>query len=208
MRKVAPCRSLTVCSVAGLATFPDMTRTNDTKRASAPGGQRWRQRRTVDLPQFRSAQDYRRFRQLLSALFRLETQLSSVRRKVAERLGLGLSHHQILTAIAEQQGDGGVSVRDLADYMRVSGPFIAAETKVLADKGLITKVDDPTDRRRSLVRLSREGERCVDGIADLLRPVNNRAFRSLHAGQLAVLEAVLEQLLEDSEQAQRLLDGG
>ena len=162
----------------------------------------------MDLPQFRSAQDYRRFRQLLSALFRLETQLSSVRRKVAERLGLGLSHHQILTAIAEQQGDGDVSVRDLADYMRVSGPFIAAETKVLADKGLITKVDDPADRRRSLVRLSHEGERCVDGIADLLRPVNNRAFRSLQAGQLAVLEAVLEQLLEDSEQAQRLLDGG
>ena len=126
---------------------------------------------------------------------------------MAERLGLGLSHHQILTAIAEQQG-AALSVRDLADYMRVSGPFIAAETKVLADKGLITKVDDPADRRRSLVRLSHEGERCVDGIADLLRPVNNRAFRSLQAGQLAVLEAVLEQLLEDSEQAQRLLDGG
>jgi DNA-binding MarR family transcriptional regulator len=163
---------------------------------------------TVDLPLFRSPANYRRFRQLLAALFRLQTQMASSRRKVAERFGLGLSHHQILTAIAEQQGTEGVSVRDLADYMRVSGSFIAAESKLLAQRAMVIKVDDPADRRRSLLRLSPEGERYVDEVADLIRPVNNRAFRSLDAQQLAQLEAMLPRLLEDAEAAERLLGAG
>ena len=163
-------------------------------------------KRTVDLPLFRSAADYRRFRQLVASLFRLETIMSGSRRKLAERFGLGLSHHQILTAIAEQQGLAGVSVRELAGCMRVSGPFIAAESKVLADRGLVTKADDPADRRRSLLRLSARGERYVDSVADLLRPVNNRAFRSLDAAQLAQLESLVAQLVADGEAAERLLD--
>lgn len=133
--------------------------------------------------------------------------MSSSRRKLAERFGLGLSHHQILTSIAEQKGTGGVSVRELAEYMRVSGAFIAAESKVLADRGLVIKVDDPADRRRSLLRLSPEGEHYVDAVADLVRPINNRAFRSLDATKLAQLEALLACLVEDGNAAERLLDG-
>ena len=179
-----------------------------TRKAAARGTQDFAAKPTVDLPLFRSPANYRRFRQLMASLFRLQSQLASSRRKVAERLGMGLSHHQILTAIAEQQGADGVSVRALAEYMRVSGPFIAAESKVLAERGLVSKVDDPADRRRSLLRLSKQGERCVDEVADLIRPVNNRAFRSLDARQLAQLETLLPRLLEDAEAAERLLDAG
>jgi hypothetical protein len=52
-------------------------------------------------------------------------------------------------------------------------------------------VDDPADRRRSLLRLSPEGEHHVDVLADLVRPINNRAFRSLDVTRLVQLEALL-----------------
>lgn len=162
-------------------------------------------RRTVDLPLFRSAANYARFRRLVAALFGIGAHLTTIRRQVAENFRLGLSHHQILTAVAERQGMGGVSVRDLAEYMQVSGPFIAAESKVLAERGLLIKVDDPADRRRSLLQLSISGERYVDEVADLIRPVNNLAFASLDAERLALLECMLEELLHDAEAAEALL---
>lgn len=53
--------------------------------------------------------------------------------------------------------EGALSVSDLAHAERVRPQSMAQTVKDMEDAGLVTRRDDPHDRRRSLVELTQEG---------------------------------------------------
>lgn len=170
-----------------------MTKDRDTKEKVR---REFEPRRTISLPLFSSVEDYARFRRMIYKLFSLEQELSSIRSIVADHFGLGLSQHMILTAIGNLQGTRGVTVMDVATYMHVSTPFIAAETGKLAKMGLLKKTPDTQDRRRTLLLLCSKGEEYVNDVADYIRDVNDQIFGPLDETTFQVFEQVLSGLAD------------
>jgi len=158
-------------------------------------------RRTISLQLFSSSESYARFRKMIYMLFALEQELSSIRSIVADHFGLGLPQHMILTAIGNLQGSQGVSVMDVAAYMHVSTPFIAAETGKLSRMGLLKKTRDPQDRRRTLLLLCPRGEEYVNEVADYIREVNDQIFEPLDELTFPMFEEVLSGLADTALRA-------
>lgn len=52
----------------------------------------------------------------------------------------------------------------ISERMPMSMPNTSRELKKLREKGLCERVDDPKDRRKQYVRLSREGEMLIHGV--------------------------------------------
>ncbi len=136
---------------------------------------------------------------MLFNIFALKDRLSGTMRDLARTFDLTAPQHTILSAVADLAGRDGISVMALADYMRVSSPFIAAQTKSLSEKGLLLKEPDPNDRRHTLLRLTDAGEDYVEAVIDILQAANDLLFRSLNRDNLAVFEAVLQSLVSDAE---------
>ena len=57
----------------------------------------------------------------------------------------------------------GAAMRDLRDEFRVTHTSIGRMCRALAGLGLVRIGADPTDRRRSLVKLTPHGQRVIDG---------------------------------------------
>ena len=127
-------------------------------------------------------------------LLSLERQMRAMRDKLGAEIGAGGPGYAIIMAIAQHQGDTGVSVGTLARHLHVSGPFVTAEVGKLAAAELVEKKPNPDDRRGVLLSLSSEGERRVTGIAPMVRAANDYFFGSLSATEFATLSTMAARL--------------
>jgi DNA-binding MarR family transcriptional regulator len=91
----------------------------------------------------------------------------------------------VLVAASRQEG---VTVQELAEALTTSAPTASGLVNRLADKGLVTRVEDEVDRRVRHVRLTEAGqetltaldsayERLLGEIVDLLDADELKAFR-------------------------------
>lgn len=177
-------------------------------RSKSPRGgtkEEFKPRPSVTLPLFRAPEDYRRFRRMLFNIFAVKDRLNDMIRDLARAFDLTAPQHTIMTAVADLQGRKGVTVMALATYMRVSSPFIAAQTKGLATKGLMTKEPDPQDQRHTLLRLTTAGEDYIEMVTDVVQAANDRMFRSLDADSLTAFEAILQNLVRDADDANEVV---
>ena len=67
---------------------------------------------------------------------------------------------QHLYNLIEQHGyDGAIYVSDIARYMHQPMPAVSRGLRAMEQDGHITRETDPNDRRKTLVRITPEGER-------------------------------------------------
>jgi len=133
---------------------------------------------------------------------------------VMEKLSQGLGHlngvtgiqHQILAALQRLKGGEGVSIAELARYVRRSGAFVTIEVGKLIKFALIEKSIDPRDTRRVLLRLAAEGHRRMTRLAPFQRRVNDVLFAGMSAKRFRELSILLEQMLADAERAADTLE--
>jgi DNA-binding MarR family transcriptional regulator len=85
-----------------------------------------------------------------------------------------------------------VQMSDLAGRLGVTLPSISGVVDRLVDQGLLTRRDDPADRRQALVRISDAG---IDQL-ELFRELNARQVRILLARLDMVDLAVIERALD------------
>lgn len=109
-------------------------------------------------------------------------------------LGLTGSQFAVMMGTAYRQGENGVSIRDLAEHIRLAAPHVTTEVGRLIHKGLLSKRQDELDRRSVLVSLSPEGEEAVRSLAPVVRRVNDMLFEDISAAELAVVEKLLRRL--------------
>ena len=115
----------------------------------------------------------------------------AVRRRIGHPAGIRI------LALLDELGPQGVTA--LAEVDRSSQPTVSGAVRQLEEQGLVARTADPTDARRSLVRLTPEGRRRLaaarreNGAA-----VAERLARTGHtADDVAAAVAVLRDVLDE-----------
>jgi DNA-binding MarR family transcriptional regulator len=85
--------------------------------------------------------------------------------KVARRLRAEKSDHELsdtqFSVLAVLDRNGPLTPRALADYEHVQPPSMTRTLAALAERGLINRSGDPSDRRQAIVELTEPGARAV-----------------------------------------------
>ncbi len=87
-------------------------------------------------------------------------------------------------------------VSDLADVFGASLPSMSRAVDGLVKKGLATRVEDPTDRRVRLVRLTTDGKALVDQMTTMRRNGIEAFAATLTAAQRRKLDAAVDSLMD------------
>ena len=114
----------------------------------------------------------------------------NVRLIAAEQFGISVEQFHVLRFIRK----GLTSVRDIAEARQISRPAISQAAELLVAKGLITRREEPGDRRFVHLALTPAGEALLDGIF-----AQNRAWMQVKMASLSAAE------LEDIREGLRLL---
>jgi DNA-binding MarR family transcriptional regulator len=104
-------------------------------------------------------------------------------------VGVTMSQAKVLYLV---QAEPDIRMSDLAARLGVSLPSLSGVVDRLVDQGLLTRRDDPSDRRQALVRISDAGATQLE----LFRELNARLVRALldrvAPADLAVVARALE----------------
>ena len=136
-------------------------------------------------------------RSLLYNLFTIGNRMEEVRRYLGACIGISGPQFSLLMAVLELQGNTGVSVGRIAEYLHVAGTFVTAESAKLSQKDYLEKRTDPRDRRVSLLRVRPVGMAAIDSLLPGLQQINDTFFElESREGFMALCDA-----------ANRLVDG-
>ncbi|NLU48282.1 MAG: MarR family transcriptional regulator [Syntrophomonadaceae bacterium] len=108
-------------------------------------------------------------------------------------LGITLSQSFVLLSLLEQDGS---SVKAIASALQLDSPAVTGLVDRLAKQGLVSRQEDPNDRRSTLVFLTPEGQKIAEEAA-----VRSKELDPLLKLYLAEMTLVgLEQTMEELEQ--------
>lgn len=110
--------------------------------------------------------------------------------------GLHPYHYAILLVLDEGSRDTQGSIADALGYDR--GQLVGLLDE-LEERGLVERRRDPKDRRRHLVRLTREGKRMLGRLKVLARGLDDGFLAPLTDEERATLHALLLRLAEKRE---------
>lgn len=91
----------------------------------------------------------------------LRLSVTRLARQLRRQSEAGLTPTQ-LSALATIERHGPLSLGELADHERVAPPTMTRVVAKLTEASLVTRTDDPTDRRSSLVAVTRTGRTLLD----------------------------------------------
>jgi MarR family transcriptional regulator, organic hydroperoxide resistance regulator len=94
-----------------------------------------------------------------------------------------------------------IGVKELADYLHVSGSFITQLISKFVKNGLVAKQPDPDDKRRVRLNVTQKGHDLLATLAPVQRQVNDVQFGPLSCADFQFLLRVLRQLIESSDKA-------
>jgi len=92
--------------------------------------------------------------------------------------------------------DGDQPVGDLAEKLSVRPPTVTGLTDRLIKQDLIVRVNDPSDRRVVIVRLTDEGRRVVGQIEAVSQAYFDRVFDEMGGERIEELIQLLEEFTE------------
>lgn len=145
------------------------------------------------------------FRELVHSALAFAARLTAVRDGYAEFIGLPGPQYTILVSIQHLEDHGRVSVKRIADHLRLSGTFVTTETNKLVRKGLVLKQKDPNDGRRVSLKTTQDGNALLGRLSDVQREVNNTHFGSLSAEEFHQLRKIMPELVDSTDAALPLL---
>lgn len=144
------------------------------------------------------------FRCLVHNLLAFSARLQGIRGAFGAYLGLTGVQYTILISIAHLQSLEGVSVKQIADHVSLSGAFVTNETKKLEQAGLVTKRTDPSDRRRVSLTITESCNELLAELAPVQTTINDILFKNLAAEDFERLLALSDGLLRGANEASLL----
>jgi len=140
----------------------------------------------------------------LSRLF--ADRLAVFREAIGRIIGLSGNQYVILLATAHAQGNGGVTVRDVARYALMASTHVTTQAGALIRKGLLRKVPNSEDGRSVLLSLTPKGEKAMDLISPVRQEFNDAFFVGVSRASLLAAAEFLEQVTANSERGLPLLE--
>ncbi len=141
------------------------------------------------------------FRQLVHGLLAFSTRLQTVRSGLAEMIGLSAIQYTILITAAHLDENNGIGVNRIASHLSLSGAFITVETGKLKKARLVTKKQNPEDRRSVLVQVTHKGNALLAKLAPTQVKVNDALFTSLGKKDFGQLHDMLAGMVRGAEDA-------
>jgi DNA-binding MarR family transcriptional regulator len=124
-----------------------------------------------------------------------------------EESGLSLTQVKALLAVDDEQG-GPRPIRELAEELGITAPAATRAVDALVERRLVSRSEDPEDRRVRRIAITDAGRRLVGELASR-RAAGLEAFAGrLSAAQQRKLLVALEALLEGDDVASRPSGGG
>lgn len=160
---------------------------------------------TITAPSMLSEGTDTQFRELITLFVRLSENLIAIRKMLAKRLGVTGPQYGVLFAIAQLQGQDGVSVSKVAQHIDVTGAFVTTEVGKLVRRGLVSKAASERDRRAVLLTLTGAGYELIERFAPQLQAVNNEMFGSLSREEFNALLNIVRRLTTGEARARERL---
>lgn len=145
-------------------------------------------------------------RRLLYDFFTVSARLETMKRYLGKRLGLTGPQYTIMMAVAELQGEIGVSVGRVGEYLHVTGTFVTIESGKLLRKGFMEKHSDLHDGRLSLLFLAPKGVKALRSLFPELQQINDVFFELNSHAEFERLCKTLEKLVGNSQRALALIN--
>lgn len=142
-------------------------------------------------------------------LYQCANMLHKTGSRAVEPLGLTTQQWAVLGALSRPESGGGVSVGELARYLKVSRQNLSGLVSRMERDGHIELAPDPEDRRSRLVRMTQEGARVWrDDAPDLIRRFYDQALADFSVGDMAHLLHYLLKLLDNMEAIDKATGAG
>lgn len=141
------------------------------------------------------------FRQTVYLMVLAFGRLMTCREAFGRAIDLTGSQYAVLIGTAYCQGTGGVSIRALAEHVRLASTHVTTEVGRLIRMGLLTKRVNARDRRGVLIKLSRRGEAALLEIAPFLRRVNDLLFADVGRTDFESLSRFLALFASNTDRA-------
>ena len=177
-------------------------------KTGARGGRRKNVRvapATVTRPELLIDDSDHEFRALVHDSLAFSARLLAIRSGYGKLIGVTGPQYTILISIAHLSKASGVSVSGVADHLHLSGSYVTNETNKLIENGLITKTQDPDDRRRVLLELTDLGWGKFRDLSTIQSRVNDVHFGRLSRKDFVTLRRIMADLVASTDQALNLL---
>jgi DNA-binding MarR family transcriptional regulator len=102
--------------------------------------------------------------------------------------GIDHSRWRVLAVLNEHAG---CSMLELAEHSSVDRTTLAHTVRLMCEEGLVSRARHPTDRRRSILNLSKKGQGLLRSVLPLVVAQNEAAVRSLGRAEADTLLALL-----------------
>jgi DNA-binding MarR family transcriptional regulator len=118
-----------------------------------------------------------------------------------ESHALGVTGGQV-SLLIQIQRHRGIGVRDLASLERMSAASMSGYVERLERAGLVTKTQNPTDKRRQGLSLTAEGDRVLRSVKSRRTAWLAARLEQLEPEELAALDAAVEPLMRLLEEVE------
>lgn len=122
----------------------------------------------------------------------------------AREHGLQMGWFDLLAALRRAGEPYELNPSELMRATLLSSGGVTKRLDRLAEAGLVERRPDPTDRRGTLVRLTRKGKATVDRAVETHVANEERLLRSLRPAERRALDNVLRTLLSDLESPEKV----
>ena len=119
--------------------------------------------------------------------------------RVAEEHGLGFMQMKILLDLGSRGADSTPYLQELAEHLGITMPAISRGVDSLVRDGLMTRVEDPDDRRRKRVALTDEGKTVVEAFLSSRVSGAMEFSATLTGEQRKLFGSAIEALLENED---------
>lgn len=109
----------------------------------------------------------------------------------------GLSHATAMPLITLSRLGDNVRHGQLADQLGVEGPSLVRIIDLLLAEKLVTRVEDPVDRRARMLSLTASGRKRVDEIERILGVLRADLLKAISDDELHITMTVLERLEDE-----------
>lgn len=134
------------------------------------------------------------FRRLVHGLLAFAARLESVRGGFARLVNLSPIQYTLVISVSHLETHGDVNVNTLADHLQLSGAFVTIETGKLLKRGLLTKQEDPSDRRRVRLKTTAKARRLLRDLAPTQIAVNDVLFEFLDGAAFRQLLGLIDRM--------------
>lgn len=154
---------------------------------------------TVSHEELLSAGTDDRFREVIYVFVEVLGRLATCREAFGRSIGLTGSQFAVLVGVAYRQGEHGVTIKHLSQYIHLAPTHVTTEVSRLIKRGLLDKRAAVDDRRSVLVKLTATGEDTVVSVSRFVKRVNDILFSGITAKDLASAEEIFNKLSQNSE---------